>query len=116
LPTDTGGIEESAGSSQTEEVAPLPEETAEDAEESEEDASMVGLVNDRLKEAMNSEAYSSADIPGRAEIIVSLLEELKELGAVQEFFFDGSSDVVSFTYCDGTLGGALLKEFDKDKN
>ncbi|MDR1643656.1 MAG: hypothetical protein LBT59_28495 [Clostridiales bacterium] len=107
--------EEAQGSVATEEAAIIQTKEAVNVQEpTEEDARLAKLVNERLRETMNTEAYKNADIPERMAIVTSLLEELKAQGAIRNYV--QGEDVISFAFSDGSLGGAILKDFNGSTN
>jgi hypothetical protein len=107
--------EEAQGSVATEEAAVIQTKEAVNVQEpTEEDARLAKLVNERLRETMNTEAYKNADIPERMAIVTSLLEELKAQGAIRNYV--QGEDVISFAFSDGSLGGAILKDFNGSTN
>ncbi len=76
----------------------------------------VKYVDLSIKKVIESVDYKSADIVNRQEIIKSLLKQFKKDMLIKYFSYNEDSFLFSFEYCDGTLGGVYIKDFDSRFN
>ena len=69
-------------------------------------------VHEGVKAIMNEEEYKSSEYETKVELIGELLELYKKHKEINNYSYEESSSMYSFTLKDGSLGGAMLKSFD----
>ena len=71
-------------------------------------------VGNAFSERFDQADYKSADVKGKSEIALKLLNELADKGLIikSSIYYDESSSLISFSYSSGVLGGIKLTAFD----
>lgn len=67
-------------------------------------------VDETINTMLCDEAYSTATVPQRAEMVRELLLELRREGKILNFSYHKEEKFFSFIYADGSLGGIVLEE------
>lgn len=68
-------------------------------------------VDTRINGLLESELYKHSNLAGREELAYQLLVKLEKEGLIKCSTYSKESNLYSFEYRDGTLGGILLIDF-----
>lgn len=88
------------------------EKPSEESAYRKEEIDMNEYVDEQIQAIVQSDAYKNASIDQREQIISHLLSQLKKEEAINNFLYEKGNYLFSFEYCDGTLGGVKIKDFD----
>lgn len=69
-------------------------------------------VQEGIQAIMKEEEYDSSEYDTQVELMGELLNLYKKHGEIKKYAYEESSSMYSFTFKDGTLGGAMLKPFN----
>lgn len=76
------------------------------------DDEVTEYVDNQLHELMVSESFESADEETRVTYVKALLKKLKKEKRIKNYFYSTETQMFSFEYKDGSLGGVVIKEHD----
>ena len=84
----------------------------------EEQFEQISAVNDSITEFKESDEFLEEDIDTQTELVLKQLEEHAKEGRIKEDSINCDEDahVITFEYCDGTLGLDLVGGFDEMKS
>lgn len=108
--TESSGKEVSVSSATNETTSSQESEEGLTSEEIDDMDKVGNAFSERFEQA----DYKSADVKGKSEIALKLLNELAEKGLIikSSIYYDESSSLISFSYSSGVLGGIKLTSFD----
>ena len=81
---------------------------------SETDYSSVKYVNSKLSEAMSNSEFKETDINKKKEICYEILDELEKQNYISDINYSSDTFMYEFKHSNGTLGGIMLDEFNKN--
>ena len=82
----------------------------------EEELSRDEYVDTEISKITDSEEYKKSSYDERKTAIEQLLTELKEEKYIKNVYYDKDSQMFTFQYSSGVLGGVMIKEFDSLMN
>ena len=82
----------------------------------EEELSRDEYVDTKIAEITASEEYKESSYDDRKTTIEQILTDLKEEKYIKNGYYDKDSQMFTFQYSSGVLGGVMIKEFDSLTN
>lgn len=91
-------------------------ETSDNTFAEEEELSRDEYVDTEISKITDSEEYKESSYDDRKAAIEQILTKLKEEKYIKNDYYDKDSQMFTFQYSSGVLGGAMIKEFDSLMN
>lgn len=82
----------------------------------EEELSRDEYVDTEISKITDSEEYKESSYDDRKAAIEQILTKLKEEKYIKNDYYDKDSQMFTFQYSSGVLGGVMIKEFDSLMN
>ena len=73
----------------------------------------VDLVNEKINELIKSDVYIEASSEKRKKLVSDMLKKLECCQYIEHLYYDNKTDLFSFQYVDGTLGGIKIEDFSE---
>ena len=117
---DTEATPESAEEPVSEEVEDPRAAEAVDMDDGVDDLDLDAMarVDAAINDLIKDESFLAAEVKDRVTMVTEMLAKFVETGDVEKdsIFYEDGSDVVSFSYKGGALGGVMVTEWDANMN